>query len=59
MVRLVEANEVLVKARNADDALMSVDTTRSQQVIWQRRTEKEDMLNERQKEMDLKSRVDI
>lgn len=48
-VRLVEANEVLVKARNAVEALMSVNKITSQLVIWQRRTVKQDMLNERQK----------
>lgn len=47
MVRLVEVNEVLVKARNAVDMLKNVNKITRQLFIWQRRNEKQDMLNER------------
>ena len=50
-VRLVEANEALVKARNAVDASTSVNTVISQLVIWQCRKEKQDMLLKNKKDM--------
>lgn len=49
MVRLVEAKEVFVRARKAFDGFMSVKTTTSQLGIWQPDTEKQDIVNEGQR----------
>ena len=49
MVRLVEANDVLVRIRKAVDVFESVNTKTRRQSNWQPDTEKEDMLNEGQR----------